>query len=394
MNDPAYELTMVSELRAEVPEPDDARLATGRALLISKAAKPERTRAIRITRFALLVPALAVTAAVAVAITYALSPGSASPPARQVAQGRSTTPAPVTQAQLAARVLSIASDVVSRAPVPAEPGPGQWIYSKTVTYQDPGGTSTDQEWITFDGGKSAYYANGNSGPIIVHASSGMASTPGLSALAAFNANATPKTAYDAIASLPRDTRALLDAIAEAAGKFGAESLAAGTPVAASAPTTKGQLEFDYLSLLLWNAAGGVGAPGKAEAAAYRAMAAIPGVTVQQGITDAAGDPAIGVSGDGYSQILLDPVSYQVTGLRQVSNGIGPVVLNRNLSPAVLARIKAKMAQLRKTSTTAYVKYLHQLVAQHLAAGSLPPPGTVTLSLAYAKVSEVSGPGAS
>ncbi|HEX6519646.1 MAG TPA: CU044_5270 family protein [Streptosporangiaceae bacterium] len=395
MNDPTYELTMVSELRAEVPEPDNARLATGRALLISKATKPERTRAIHIARPAFLVPALAVTAAAAVAITYALSPGSANPPTKQVAQGRSTTPASVNQAQLAARVLNTASNVVSRAPVPAEPGPGQWIYEKTVNYQNPGGTSTDQEWITFDGGKSAYYANGNSGPILVHANSGMARTAGLSALAAFNANATPKTAYDAVASLPLDPRALLDAVAEAAGKIGAENLAAGTPLGGSVPTTKGQLEFDYLSSLLWNAAGGVGAPATAEAAAYRAMATIPGVSVQQGITDAAGDPAISVSDNGgYSQILLDPVSYQVIGLRQVSDGVGPVVLKgRNLSPAVVARIKARMAQLRKTSTTAYANYLHQLVAQHLAVGSFPPPGTVTLSLAYAKVSEVSGPGA-
>jgi hypothetical protein len=94
-NDPTYELTMVSELRAEVPEPDNARLATGRALLISKATKPERTRAIHIARPGFLVPALAVTAAAAVAITYALSPGSATSPAKQVSQGRSTTPASV-----------------------------------------------------------------------------------------------------------------------------------------------------------------------------------------------------------------------------------------------------------------------------------------------------------
>lgn len=47
-----------------------------------------------------------------------------------------------------------------------------------------------------------------------------------------------------------------------------------------------------------------------------------------------------------------------------------------------------MAQLRTTS------YLRELVARHLASGSFPPAGTVTLWLAYAKVAEVSGPGVS
>jgi hypothetical protein len=392
MNDPANELTMVSELRAEVQEPDNARLAASRALLISKTAKLERTRAIRIARPAFMVPALAVTAAAAVAFTYALSPGNASPPARQIAPGRSTTRASVTQAQLAARVLNAASDVVSRAPVPAEPGAGQWIYTKTVSYGYPGlvapsGKTTDSEWITFDGSKSAYYLNVNSGPLIVHDRTSTASTAGLSALAAFNASPSPKTAYDAIASLPRDPRALLDAVAEAAGNS-----QAGRPIGGGAPTTKGQLEFDYLGALLWNAAGGVGASAAAEAAAYRAMATIPGVSVQQGITDEAGDPAIGVSDDGgYSQILLDPVSYQVIGQRDVSDGTALISPSRSSqSRAVIGEAR----KLRAVSRAAYVQYLHQLVAQHLAAVVLVPPGTVTSSSAYVKVSEVSAPGVS
>ena len=105
------------------------------------------------------------------------------------------------------------------------------------------------------------------------------------------------------------------------------------------------------------------------------MAAIPGVTVQRGITDAAGNPAIGVSDDGgYDQLLLDPVSYQVTGLRQLSTGIGPLVAP---SPQQLAKFpKAEQQQiLRKVKTQQW-----------------PPKGTVVQSLAYAQVSEVSGPG--
>jgi hypothetical protein len=50
---------------------------------------------------------------------------------------------------------------------------------------------------------------------------------------------------------------------------------------------------------------GVGGPPAADSAAYQAMAALPGITVQQGITDTAGGQAIGVSADGggYNQLL-------------------------------------------------------------------------------------------
>ena len=192
-------------------------------------------------------------------------------------------------------------------------------------------------------------------------------------LAAFNTDATPQTAYYALASLPTAPSQLLAALDKVAQSVGAANLTAGTPVAGHAPENKGQLEFDYLSLLLWNAAGGVGAPPKAEAAAFRAMAAIPGVTVQQGITDAAGNPAIGVSDDGgYDQLLLDPVSYQVTGLRQLSTGVGP-------NPAAVSPQATRQAAQGHAAAICESK-------------EWPPKGTVVQSLAYAQVSEVSGPG--
>jgi hypothetical protein len=197
-------------------------------------------------------------------------------------------------------------------------------------------------------------------------------------LAAFNADSTPQTAYYALASLPREPGQMLAAVGKAAEAAGGANLAAGTPLGGSAPRNQGQLEFDYLSLLLWNAAGGVGAPPAAEAAAFRAMAAIPGVTVQQGVTDAAGDPAIGVSDDGgYGQLLLDPVSYQVIGLLRRSNGVGP-------EPAIPPQRLAKFSKAEQQ------KILQKLKAAGAHAG--PRKGTVTLSLAYAQVSEVSGPG--
>jgi len=57
------------------------------------------------------------------------------------------------------------------------------------------------------------------------------------------------------------------------------------------------------------------APPSALAAVYRAIATIPGVTVQQGLRDAAGSPAVGVSADGgATELLLNPQTYQVIGI--------------------------------------------------------------------------------
>jgi hypothetical protein len=277
---------------------------------------------------------------------------------------------------LAARVLRDASAAASRVPPKTTPSPGQWIYSVLVGYQYPQGTTSDENWITFDGTESAYYES-RGAPITVRTSP-VASPADITSdpLAAFNTDATPQTAYYALASLPTAPSQLLAAVDKAAEAVGGANPVAGDPVASHAPENKGQLEFDYLGLLLWNAAGGVGAPPKAEAAAFRAMAAIPGVTVQRRITDAAGNPAIGVSDDGgYDQLLLDPVSYQVTGLRQLSTGVGP--RPAAVSPQELAKFpKAEQQQiLRKLKTPAG-----------------PPKGTVVLSMAYQQVSEVSGPG--
>ncbi len=371
MND----LDQLREFRAELPYPERPRLSPGRSRLLSAARRPQRRRFTATRRNTLLLTATAAAAAVAIAVGlagYGLSTGSAPAPRPSAAPKH---PAPSDQAVLASRILQDASAAASRVPPKTTPSPGQWIYSKLVGYQYPQGTSSDENWITFDGTESAYYESPGS-PITVHTSpvappADIKSDP----MAAFNTDATPQTAYYALASLPTAPGQLLAALDKVAKAVGAANLTAGTPVASHAPENKGQLEFDYLSLLLWNAAGGVGAPPEAEAAAFRAMAAIPGVTVQRGITDAAGNPAIGVSDDGgYDQLLLDPVSYQVTGLRQLSTGVGPLVAP---SPQVLAK---------------FPKAEQQEILRKVKAQKWPRKGTVVQSLAYAKVSEVSGPG--
>jgi hypothetical protein len=370
------DLDQLREFRAEIPYPERPRLSPGRSRLLAAARRPQRRRFTATRRNTLLLTAAAAAAAVALSAGlagYGLSTGNAPAPRPSAAPKH---PAAPSQGVLAARVLRDASAAASRVPPKTTPSPGQWIYSKLVQYQYPQGTSSGENWITFDGTESAYYESPGS-PITVHTSpvappADIKSNP----LAAFNTDATPQTAYYALASLPTAPSQLLAALDKVVEAVGGANLVAGDPVAGQTPKNKSQLEFDYLSLLLWNAAGGVGAPPNAEAAAFRAMAAIPGVTVQQGITDAAGNPAIGVSDDGgYDQLLLDPVSYQVTGLRQLSNGIGP-----------------KMAAPSPRQLAGYPKAMQQQILRKLKNPAGPPKGTVIESLAYAQVSEVSGPG--
>jgi hypothetical protein len=373
MND----LDELREFRAELPYPERSRLTPGRTRLLSAARRPPRRFPAPRWNTRFLVPVTAAAAAIVVAagaVGYGLSRGSTGS-----TRGGSAAhaPKPLSQAMLAARVLRDASEAASRVPPKSTPSPRQWIYSKLVGYEYHQGVTSSENWITFDGTKTAYYES-RGGPFVVHTSpvpppADITTKP----LAAFSADSTPQTAYYALASLPRDPGQLLAAVDKAAEAAGGANSVAGMPVAGHAPQNKGQLEFDYLALLLWNAAGGVGAPPAAEAAAFRAMAAIPGVTVQQGITDAVGDPAIGVSDDGgYNQLLLDPVSYQVIGLRQLSTGIGP-----------------KLAVPSARQLAGYPKAEQQQILRKLKTPQAwPRKGTILESLAYAQVSEVSGPG--
>lgn len=386
MND----LDVVRDLRAEIPLRDAARMAEGRARLLAETAatrprahrtRPPRTRRARLITVVASAVAVSAAAVAGYALIPAADPGAAHPAAKagEVPQ----------QATLAARILREASATVERASVAAEPAPGQWIYAKTVDYQPQAGTTTSENWMTFDGVRTAYY-DSPGGPLVVHTSASGAPdiAKDTSPLAAFSHFVTPKTAYDALASLPSDPSALLAEIGKAAASAGGANIAAGDPVAGSAPRNQAQLEFDYLTVLLWNAAGGMGGPPKAEADAFRAMAALPGISVQQGVTDAAGTETIAVSDDGgYNQLLLDPRTYQVLGLRQLSNGTGAVSIRR--WPASLRKefLALPTAQERQ-------KFMreHQQLFQRLARQFGPPEGTVEESLAYAQVSEVSAPG--
>jgi hypothetical protein len=343
------DLDLIRDIRAEVPAPAPARLAAGRTRLlrgISPAAPCTPSSPGRRFPARVLVPAGAVAAAAAIAggAIVASGPGAAGP------AGPAVQP-PVVQLTVTARLLSAASATLAREPA-VRPGMHQWIYSKFVEYDYGHGTQSDENWIRFDGRQSAYFLDGR---LIVHTGPAIAARDGMTPLAAYNASATPLAAYNALASLPSNPKALLAAVGQQAAALG-QNAAAGSIVSVAGPASRGELEFDYLAQLLWNAAGI--APPAALAAVFRAMAAIPGVSSQHGIRNVSGQPAVGLSASGgQTQLLLDPSTYQVNGMRQLSTG-------QNLGPQVKGHPK----------------------------GRWPAKGGVVTSMAWAQVVLVAGPG--
>jgi hypothetical protein len=382
MND--LDLDLVAGLRAGVPEPPSGRLAVGRARLTAAIRARTSPVAARSRRRRLNRLAVAICASVAAAATI----GATIAAAGGMSSARKPHPA-VLPALLAAKLLRTAASVAARDRA-AEPRPGQWFYRDIVGYQygQQPAFGTDAEWATFDGRYSAYYVGGQ---LIVHQRPAPPPARG-SALHQFANDVTPLTAYRALASLPSNPKALLAAVAAQVPVIGAENIASGSPLNQYAPTSASQLDFDYLTLLMWNATDGE--PPTAQARVYRALAEMPGVSVQQGITDAAGRPAIGVSDDGgIEQLLINPRTFAVIGMREISTGVSPVYVKSKaqMIARLLAGLKgrqlaAKQAELRKYGNLMWQK------AKAQDALPWPPKGAPVTSIAIAELKAVAGPG--
>lgn len=333
MND----VDLLRQMRADIPPATRARLEPGRARLLAAISRPLRPRRLRRA----MLPAGAAVAAAAVTIAVLITPGA-----------RFTPPAGAPPHQTpTVELLNAAAATVAQRPT-ARPRSHQWFYTKFVQYSYARGTVSDANWETFDGRQSAYVQHGD---LVVRQTPGRFGDGGRTALGQYNADATPLTAYNALASLPTSPKELLAVIARQVARLGAPQVEEGSIIALYAQAGRGALEFDYLARLLWNAA--VSEPPSAEGAVFRAMAAIPGITAQQRITDATGRPAVGLSANGgKTQLLFDPRTYQVTGMRVTSTGRDPV----------------------------------HTVEGH--AGPWPPKGAVAISMAWAQITMVSGPG--
>jgi hypothetical protein len=298
MND----LDLVRTMRAAVPRPTQDRLAAGRDRILAAASRPHRYRRlplparrpeVPVRRLALAVGAVTAAAAVAVASVAVL--GGTATPSRP-------RPAPGGHASLAARILTVAAKAVAAAPA-ARPGDRQWVYSKFVQTETGQPTQSDESRTRFDGLEQAYILNGKL--IVHHEPSG---------------SGGPLDNYRTLAALPASPSAILAAARQVVGTTPRqwETWSAGSVVAGLAPRTTGQAEFDYLAYLLWQSV--AAAPPAALAHVYRAMAAIPGVTVTRGLRNAVGRTGIGVTANGQSWLLLDPQTYRVIGVKERTFG--------------------------------------------------------------------------
>lgn len=304
------ELDLVRELRAESGLPGPERLASGRARLSAAIAEeteraagsPQGAVSLRVRsvggtprkRLTIGVGLLATAAVVAVLAEPAKAPLSP----------------PKTRDTAAVQLLDAASVTVA-AKTSKEPGSLQWIYTRSVDREQEQPTQAYDGWITFDGSRTAYLQNDK---LTVNRENTLPAGSNTSPLGRYDANTTPETAYNALASLPSDPKALLAEISRHV------SSAPQTGIFVSASANESTKEFEYLAQLIWNAY--AAAPGTALAAVFKTMAAMPGITVEQGVPDAVGRPSVAVSPDGgRTELLLDPATYQVVGLRTTSGGV-------------------------------------------------------------------------
>lgn len=323
MND----LDLVRELRADSPELTPEQLAAGRERLLELIAResvrggPRRARSrparrharVRLTRPPLaLAGALLAVAAVIAAVS--LRHGSAHPPPRV------TTPV-----RLASEVLHRAA-VVRGSELPAEPRPDQWIYQYGVEQSVGQPTQRTASWERFDGRETAWVVDGR----LVLYDEKVADTQPSDPLEAYLADPTPRATYEALAALPADPHALLAQV-DAVLRSGAYD-ANGLPLLDVVPTnTRAQRVFQFIAQLLWQDTQSGLASGAANV--FTALSTLPGVTAQDGLTDALGRPAVALSDDGGRfQLLLSPASYQVLGIRSVSTGDAPHLPNGATTP--------------------------------------------------------------
>ncbi|MFI6326147.1 CU044_5270 family protein [Nonomuraea sp. NPDC050556] len=243
------DLKLLSEMRADAPEPDAERLRAARSRFHGGAS---RRRGLPYRLGLRLMAAAALAVAVAFAVVTVRTGGEEPPRVR-------TDPAAVLErAALAAE---------SRRTGPP-PRPDQWVHEKYLQRQpDEAAAKAHEQWIRYDGRRQAYRED--NGTI-----STTAMTPDPK-----DDDLTPQEYAAKLAKLPTDPAELLAHI-----KGDAHWGVAGdgeTPDARAFRVLSVYLEEQPFM------------PPKLEAAIFRAFALIPGVTAQEGVRDAAERPGVG-----------------------------------------------------------------------------------------------------
>jgi hypothetical protein len=309
------EIKTVKRMFAE-PPPTPSAVAAGRERLVGLTHSRTRRRA------PLWSAGIALAAAATTVVVVAANGGS----------GGSTTQQPIH--------LTAAQEVLGKAARNAEkqpdlaPKPHQWVYYRLAGYDLKRKTHLYKQdsWQRLDGAQDASRLGGR---IVIDGP--RTPEPGVF---------TPLGSWKRLAALPTETHAMISALRGQTGLSSDGTYSDGD-----------QRAFANARELLWNSP--LGAPPKAEAALFRALATLPGIRVDK-VKDAIGDPAIGLSLPHTGEILLAPETYRFLGTRVVSDG----VQKRPQPPAGLSAEKLK----------AWTKW-----ASNPANYRVPPAGTLVSS---------------
>ncbi|MFC4061739.1 CU044_5270 family protein [Planomonospora corallina] len=312
------ELNVLREMRAEAPEGDAGRLRPARERLLAAAggagpvrrarpASPGRlwSGAHRGTLLAGSACAAAVVALAAVQLGQTGSPaGEGGASTASTASTASAAPTAAERYADTAVVLEQAALVAESRPVGAAPRPDQWQYRRYVTVQPGDGERREhEEWIRYDGRQTA--GHDWEGGFRVR---DVPPDPG-------DDDLSPERYAEKLRRLPTDPDGLL---AHVRGDRHWIDLPAGEGSrGAEHPDVRA---FRVLSLYLKQ---GAVMPPELEAAIYRALARIPGVTVETGVRDAAGRVGLGLvhtpsqHQEMRRYLILQPDTFRYLGDRMV-----------------------------------------------------------------------------
>ncbi|WP_406318851.1 CU044_5270 family protein [Streptosporangium sp. NBC_01639] len=288
------DLRSLREWRAEIPEPGQEWIIPQRRRLLTRIRGRGRTLGRRL----LLVGALGAAAALAVATLRPepLGPNPANTP-------------PVVQLDSNV-VLAHAAEVVGRRKSTQVPLPTQWHYTKTLEKQPNSDTVRAGEgWMRYDGKQSASLGRARlgqeEGELIIR---DVPPDPG-------DDDLSPQQ-YDAkLRELPTNPRKLL-------AKVTADRHWIDYPKEEGVPKSAApDADRAYRVIMLYLSRYG-SMPPRLEATLFRALALIPGVHVEQGVSDAAGRSGLGIwrepaGGGPRIYYILDRDTYRYLGARGV-----------------------------------------------------------------------------
>jgi hypothetical protein len=293
------DLDMLRNSWGDDPQPSPEAESRARTALLDRATTTVPVHRSRLLRFGWRLAVPAAAAAVAIAAVAVLE--NAGP------VGRDGRVAPVLPGLPAARPADAAQALENAATTAGgrtftAPGPEQWLYleMQNTTGTGPGGvitggpyrTQTSRVWWRIDGTKFARYKDGK-----------LVTSPSASA----TVNISHSYPYATLTGLPADPDAILSWVDRTVGDAGGSTRDGRDQIAFA--TINGILRENVL-------------PPALEAAFFRALAELSGVTLVPDEINVDGRPALAVARveDGWlrEEVLLDPRTYRLIGERAIA----------------------------------------------------------------------------